>query len=380
VKIFRNDKGKLAPWDPVVAFFGDPLPPSQLETRNSKLDTLSKLTGWWNGVTTGDLDGDGRLDIVAANWGLNSDYTATRERPLQLYYGDLLERGVMDLIETEMDPLANVFAPRRRLDVAGRQLPVLLERFHSHRAYSEASIADVLGPHQSRARKVEVTTLASMIFFNRGDHFEAVPLPRDAQWAPAFGVNVADFDGDGHEDIFLSQNFFATPPETPRLDAGRGLLLRGDGTGKLEAVPGQQSGIEVYGEQRGAAVADFDSDGRPDLVVTQNGAATKLFHNVAARPGLRIRLAGPPGNPSGVGATLRLKFGSRLGPGREIHAGSGYWSQDGAVQVLGTPEPPTGISLLWPGGKRTMADLPSEAVEITVSVSGIVSSTAKTRP
>src|SRR5439155_9152414 len=37
---------------------------------------LSNYTGWWNGVTTGDLDGDGRPDIIASNWGLNNPYAA----------------------------------------------------------------------------------------------------------------------------------------------------------------------------------------------------------------------------------------------------------------------------------------------------------------
>lgn len=374
LKIFRNDKSRFVPWDPAVKLSTNASGESQNATRNTQNQTLGALTGWWSGVTTGDLDGDGRLDIVAANWGWNSDDAATSERPLRLYYGDLLERGVVDLIEAEWNPLADAFAPRRRLDLLGGDLPVLVERFRSHRAYSEASVADVLGPQQSRARNLEVTTLASMIFFNRSNRFEAVPLPREAQWAPAFGVNIADFDGDGHEDIFLSQNFFATAPETPRLDAGRGLLLRGDGAGKLEAVAGQQSGIEAYGEQRGSAVSDFDGDGRADLVVTQNGAATKLFRNVAAKPGLRIRLTGPDGNPSGVGVTLRLKFGSRLGPAREIHAGSGYWSQDGAVQVLGVPEPPTGIRVIWPGGKPTMFDIAAQMSEITIGLKGIVHS------
>ncbi len=361
VRIFRNDRGNLVPWDPPVTFPPDRLAPSAVEPQNPKGETISQLTGWWSGVTTGDLDGDGRLDIVAANWGLNSEYAATRERPLTIYYGDLLDRGAMDLLETQWDPAVNGLTPRRRLDVLSRALPVLLERFRSHLAYSEASIADVLGPQQSRARILEATTLASMIFLNRGDHFEAVPLPLEAQLAPAFAVNVADFDGDGHEDVFLSQNFFALPLETPRLDAGRGLLLRGDGQGHLAAVPARHSGIEVYGEQRGAAVADFDEDGRPDLVVTQNGAATKLFHNRAAKPGLRVRLAGPQGNPSGVGATLRLKFGSRMGAAREIHAGSGYWSQDGAIQVLGLPEEPTQLWVRWPGGLTATFSLPPNA-------------------
>ena len=138
-------------------------------------------------------------------------------------------------------------------------------------------------------------------------------------------------DGDGNEDVFLGQNFFATQPETPRLDAGRGLWLKGDGRGNLTPVPGQESGVKVYGEQRGAALADYDGDGRVDLVVTQNGADTKLFHNVSARPGLRVKLKGPPGNPQGIGAQIRLVFGRRSGTVREIHAGSGYWSQDSAV-------------------------------------------------
>src|SRR5262249_13850337 len=149
----------------------------------------------------------------------------------------------------------------------------------------------VLGPAKSVAHELRANTLASTLFLNRGNRFEPQPLPFEAQLAPAFAAVVADFDGDGLEDVFLSQNFFPNQPEVPRYDAGRGLLLLGDGTGRLRAVPGQESGIKVYGEQRGAAAADFDHDGRMDLVVTQNGAVTKLYHNVGAKPNLRLRLA-----------------------------------------------------------------------------------------
>jgi hypothetical protein len=281
-----------------------------------------------------------------------------------------LDRGVVDLIETEWDPVGKFFAPRRRLDVMDGAWPGLRQQFGSHRAYSQASITEVLGGQASRARKVEATTLASMVFFNRGGRFEAVPLPREAQWAPAFGVCVVDFDGDGNEDVFLSQNFFAVASETPRLDAGRGLLLRGGGHGDLEAMPGQESGIEVYGEQRGCAVADFDGDGRPDLVVSQNGAATRVLRNTGGRPGLRVRVVGPKGNPEGVGVVLRLKSASGLGPAREIHAGSGYWSQDSAIQVLSRPEIPSQVWVRWPGGASSTVAVPSNATQMTVSATG----------
>jgi hypothetical protein len=264
-------------------------------------------------------------------------------------------------------------------DALASAYPPLTGRFPTHRAYSEATMEQILAVLPKPADQVQATTLASMVFFNRTNHFEAVELPYAAQIAPAFAVNVGDFDGDGNEDVFLSQNFFALatrmlrPDDAGyRLDAGRGLWLRGSGGGRLEAVPGQKSGILVYGEQRGAALCDFDGDGRVDLAVSQNGAETKLYRNVLGKPGLRVRLNGPPGNPDGVGATLRLVFGERMGAAREIHGGSGYWSQDSVVQVMGCPEPPTQIWVRWPGGKTTTSLIPAGVKEIMVDTGGKV--------
>ena len=48
-------------------------------------------------------------------------------------------------------------------------------------------------------------------------------------------------------------------------------------------------------------MSDYDEDGRWDLAVTQNNAATKLFHNTTGLAGLRVRLRGPDGNVSGIG-------------------------------------------------------------------------------
>jgi hypothetical protein len=360
VRVFKNEAGRLRE---TTAALG-----------------LSAYTGFWKGVNTGDIDGDGKLDMVAANWGLNSSYQASPQKPLRLLYGDFAGRGTMDLIETEYDLASGALVPRRMLDSLAGSLPFLREQFATHKTFSEATLAAVLGPRQARGQQAEVTTLSTTLFLNRGQHFTAVALPREAQWAPAFAVNVADFDGDGHEDVFLSQNFFATPAETPRLDAGQGLLLRGHGSQSLSALPARNSGIAVYGEQRGAAVGDFDQDGRVDLAVAQNGGATKLFQNVSARPGLRVRLAGPSGNPAGIGAILRLRFGERWGPAREIHGGSGYWSQDSTVPVLAAPESATAIAVQWPGGSRTTHEIPPQVTEFTVGITGIVSSASRKNP
>jgi hypothetical protein len=331
--------------------------------------TLDQLTGWWNGVTTGDFDGDGRMDIVASNWGRNTRYESHRERPLQVYYGEWRGGGLLDMMEAYYDTGLKKVVPWSSFAVA-KALPWVADRFPTYEAFGAADIAGILGERVSATRILSANWLETTVFLNRGDHFEARVLPLEAQFAPAFGVCAADLDGDGHEDIFLSQNFFAVDGDTSRYDAGRGLWLAGDGKGNFRPVPGQESGIKVYGEQRGCALCDYDGDGRVDLVVAQNGAEMKLYHNDGAKPGLRVRLMGPAGNPAAIGASIRLQFGDRQGPAREIHAGSGYWSQDSVVQVMATPEVPTQVQVRWPGGKMTRSEVPGGAKEIVVDAAG----------
>jgi len=276
----------------------------------------------------------------------------------------------VDVIEAYYDEAMKQEVPERGLRAVGAALPWVKEKYPSYAAYGKASLQEIYGDKLKSMGVVEVNTLQSMIFLNRGDHFEGRALPLEAQLAPAFAVCVGDYDGDGKEDVFLSQNFFAVNAESSRCDAGRGLWLKGDGRGNLRAVAGQESGVKVYGEQRGAALCDYDGDGRVDLVVTQNGAETKLYHNVGGKPGLRVRLKGPTGNPRGIGAQLRLMFGQRAGAVRELHAGSGYWSQDSVVEVLSTPEAPTQLWVRWPGGKTITINVRPGAREIEATMEG----------
>jgi hypothetical protein len=349
VRVFRNQSGKL---HEVTSQLG-----------------LADYVGWWTGVTTADLGGDGQLAIIAGNWGLNSQYHASVDHPVRLFFGNWTDTSSVDLLEAQDDPELGIVS-RRNLGAMAAGLPFLLSKFPTWAAFAEANVTNILGEKWRATTELKASTLASTVFTYRGNRYEARPLPREAQFSPAWAVCVADADGDGHEDVFLSQNFFAVNADGMRLDAGRGLWLRGDGRGWLTPVPGQESGIKVYGEQRGAAVCDYDGDGRVDLVVTQNGTETKLYHNEQAKPGLRVRLKGRDGNPTGIGAQLRLAFVKGQGPLREVHAGSGYWSQDSSIQVLATPEPPDQIWVRWPGGKVATYPITAGAREIELDWAG----------
>ncbi|MBN9693461.1 MAG: VCBS repeat-containing protein [Verrucomicrobia bacterium] len=323
---------------------------------------LSELTGWWQGVASVDLDGDGRLDLVAANWGSNSRY---RSGDVRLYAADLDTNGVVELLETV--PQGGREWPQTSWARLAEIWPALRERFPTRRSFGQATVAELLGQPGRGVRSWRAATLESVALLNRGDRWLVRPLPAEAQRAPAFGVAVADFDGDGAEDVVLSQNFFGSQPETDRDDAGWGLFLRGDGRGGFTAWTPGDSGILAPGEQRGSAVADFDQDGRPDLVITQNRESTQLYRNAGGRPGLRVRLEGVGGNPTGLGVQVRAVFGAeRMGPVREIQAGSGYWSQNSPVVVLAAPEPVTSLWVRWPGQAGIQIPVEVGAKEVRV--------------
>ena len=365
IRIYRNDAGKLSPWSWNVAV-GEGAP-----ELGRPFKQLEQLTGWWNGVSAGDFDGDGRLDLVAANWGRNTKFEAHRSKPLRVVFGEWTVKGLVDVFDSYEDAELKKLVPWGTYSLA-KFFPWIVERYGTQTAYSTAGTEEIVGERMKSARTLQASWLESTLFLNRGDRFDVRALPIEAQLSPAFGVNVADLNGDGNEDVFLSQNFFSVDGDTSRYDAGRGLLLTGDGKGNLRPMPGQDSGLKIYGEQRGSALCDFDADGRVDLVVSQNAAETKLYRNTDARPGLRVKLAGPPGNPHGVGAAVRLIAGSKAGPVREIHSGSGYWSQDASIQVLGAADAALKLWVRWPGGKEVTVELPAGRKEVVVDPAGNV--------
>lgn len=353
IRVFRNELGRF--------------------TEVTESLGLAQFKGRWNGIAAGDFDGDGRLDLVASNWGRNwrTDQPPGAPTPVHLYYGDFSDDGVLETLLASTDPILGIITPWRERKVVAAAISGLEERLPNHHAYGAASVGEVLEDRLLNALELTATTFDSMIFLNRGGNFESRPLPIEAQFAPAFGVSVADYDGDGSEDLFLAQNFFGVDSETSRHDAGVGLLLLGDGQGGFRALGPRESGIAIQGEQRGSAIADFDGDGRTDLVVSQQNGPTKLFRNRRGAPGVRVTLLGTKGNPTGIGATVRLRFSDRLGPAREIHGGSGYWSQDSTRILLAAPTQPMRINVQWPGGQNKDYVWPSRARSMEVSREGV---------
>lgn len=345
VRVLHNDNGTLRD---ITASLG-------LRDRSSR----------WNGVNAGDFDGDGKPDLIATSWGRNTPWQPREGAPHELVVtradGDRL-----GLIFAQRDRVTKREMPLDGFARIGAALPSVKASFATFAEFAKADVDAVLGPAAAQAVRVGATTYEHMLLLNRGDHFEARALPTAAQVAPSFGSVVADFDGDGNEDVFLAQNFYPTENNTLRFDAGAGLLLRGDGAGHFTPQTVQQAGLRVLGDQRGAAAADYDGDGRVDLAVSQNGAPMTLWHNVRGAPGVRVTLVGPAGNALAIGAELAVQRGATRGAVRVLRAGSGYWSMDAATQVLPRVAGMTGVWVRWPGGREQVVPVAPDQRDVVV--------------
>jgi len=328
---------------------------------------LDQQSGIWQTLAAGDFDGDGRLDLLAGNWGLNSHLKHGTKRVPYLVHGDIGGDGMYDALEARFELASKRLLPRHRMVTLELVFPFLRERFPTHRRYGSATFQQIFAGQLTEAKLIKASHLASVVLLNRGGKFEARPLPVEAQLTPVMGASVADFDGDGNEDVFLSQNFFGVRVEDYRMDSGEGLLLRGDGDGGFAVQFGHRSGIRVHGEQRGSAAGDLNGDGRPDLVVAQSKAKPRLYLNTFGQAGLRLSLAGTSANPLGQGATVRPVFADGTkGPARLIGGNTGRYSQSAAGQTFGAAKRIRAIEVTWPSGTSTRVNVTDAANPVVV--------------
>ncbi len=324
---------------------------SALEEQTAALG-LQERTGWWTSIAAADVDGDGRLDYVVGNVGLNTKYRASAEEPAVLFAGDLDGTGRSNIVEARWEN--GRLYPVRGRSKSAYAMPSLRRKFRTFAAWAKSTVEDIYGERLAGARRLEANELASGVLLQRDDGFEFQPLPTLAQVAPAYGLALQDFDGDGHVDLLIAQNFYGPEPKTGRFDGGISLLLRGDGAGGFHPVEPRESGIVVSGDAKALAVLDLQADGRPDVLITQNAGPLLAFQHEGQpdRTFFSVAAKGARGNRDSIGALIRVKYQDGHVETRELAAGSGHLAQSSPRAFFGarSDNPPVEVLVRWPDG------------------------------
>jgi len=240
---------------------------------------LTDKKGWWNFILPVDLNGDGHIDLIAGNLGLNSRLKASGEQPVRMYYFDFDGNGKKDQILTYyLDGKELPFANKEELE---RQMPGLKKTFLYAGDFAKASLTDLFPLEKLRqADTLTADYFSNAVLLNDGhDHFITKSLPWEAQLSSYRDAVVINANNDSLPDILLVGNYYENNIQMGRYDADYGTILINKGKGQFETST--LNGLAIKGQIR-----------RIDPIRVREGNALILARN---NDSVRIIQFDPPG-------------------------------------------------------------------------------------
>ena len=230
IKVFINESGKL------------------IDMSDEFLDDAYQ--GWWNTIEVNDLDGDGDMDFIAGNLGMNNQMKASHESPVSMQYADYDDNGSVDpILFYHIQGKSFPYASRDELIA---QLPMLKKRFVDYESYSSAVLETILTEkEQALSKELVATTFETSVFINDANQqFSKMSLPIEAQFSPVYSIAVLDVNGDDVLDIILGGNLEKTRVRTGKYTGNNGFVFIGSTSGTYHYLNQNNSGLNVSGDVR----------------------------------------------------------------------------------------------------------------------------------
>jgi hypothetical protein len=294
---------------------------------------ISKADGAGLGVSTGDYNGDGWLDLYVAN-----DAT-----PNQLWInqrnGTFKDEGLLS--GSALNAAGN---PEGSMGIASGDF-------------------DLDGDEDLFVTNIVGETFAMYVNDGKGSFDDArakVGLSAPTAAFTGFGTEWFDYDNDGWLDLFIA-NGAVNIVEAQRGEKFpfrmRNQLFRNTGAGRFEETSKAAGAAFERAEiGRGAAVGDVDNDGDIDVIATNNNGPVRLLLNQAGRQNhwLQVGLQQPQGNRFGFGSRIGVERAGRPTVWRRVRTDGSYLSaSDVRVHFgLGNSATVTGLVVEWPDGVR----------------------------
>jgi len=259
---------------------GEWMPLTIFENNNGSLSKLEmedfkSSYGWWFSIEQGDFDNDGDMDYIAGNLGLNYKYKTNSDKPFDVYYNDFDANGNADIVLGYYNKEKHY--PLRGFSCSSEQIPDLKKKIVKYDAFASMELKDVYGEEKLKnSLHYSADTFASVYIENIGDgKFKMTNLPNLAQLTNLNDMLISDFNGDGSLDVLGAGNLYVSEIETPRNDAGTGVLLLGDGKGSFTAKRGSEIGF--YAAKDAKKLITITNNKKDYYLVGNNNDALQFF-------------------------------------------------------------------------------------------------------
>jgi hypothetical protein len=346
--------------------------------------------GWGGDVAVFDYNGDGKPDLLVTNmfgpsqlYRNNGDGTftdVTKEVLGRISFGaigckafDFNNDGKLDLYLVDMHSdmwLLYNFDPRKLPpgDLKKKYPRISGKWFEENPRVGEKRERELADGFKVRYDEV----VFGNTFFKAlpGGRFEEMSDRANLEtWWP-WGLATGDFDNDGFEDVFVAAGMgypYAYWPNSLLMNNGdetftdRAAQLGIEPPRGGEYLKGEIGGKPVARSSRCVAVADFDGDGRLDLIVNNFNDMPYYFRNHLPRKNyVAFRLTGTKSNRDAIGAMVWLYTGKEVMV-RQVHAAGGYLSQSSKTVHFGLGERQKidRVEIRWPSGVKQEIQAPA---------------------
>ena len=205
-------------------------------------DDCDEVYGWWYSIEASDLNKDGREDLVLGNLGENYKYKASKEEPFEVFYDDFDDNGSKDIVLAYYN--YGIQFPLRGFSCSSEQVPELKSKIKQYDLFASLDVKNVYGEvNLENSLRLHANSFKSTVLLNDMGKFNSVNLPYQAQLSSINDFLIKDYNKDGVKDILIVGNLFTSEIETPRNDAGNGLLLIGNGDGTFYSKTRKDTGF-----------------------------------------------------------------------------------------------------------------------------------------
>lgn len=249
------------------------------KNQNGKLErqstNLQNQVGWWKSIEVADFDNDGDDDYIIGNLGTNYKYQASDEETFDIYSRDFDKDKDQDIVLSFYQE-GNQYPVRGR-QCSSEQMPTLTSRFPNYHSFASSTVQQIYGESElENSLHYKINNFRHIYIENKGNgKLEMRHLDEVFQRYSVNGMATKDINDDGNLDIVMVGNIFDSEVETPRSDAGYGVMALGRGDGTFDYVPNHQSGLYIPYEAQD--VEWISQGGKDRLFVASNNAPVQVY-------------------------------------------------------------------------------------------------------